>query len=161
MTDEQLMRDFEAGRVPEGGFHHPQHVRVAWNYLRAHALPEALGRFCQGLKQFAEAQAASGLYHETITVAYLLLINERLSLSRDLDWDGFAAAHPELLSWKPSLLDCLYRPDTLASERARRVFVMPDCVTPPLPERQRNARAAVPEPVSHTDPAEREWRLRK
>ena len=126
MTDDELMRAFEAGRAPEGGFHHQEHVRVAWNYLRALSLPEAMGRFCTGLRHFADAQGASGLYHETITVAYLLLINERLAASRELDWAGFAAAHPELLAWKPSLLEQLYRPGTLASDRARRVFVMPD-----------------------------------
>ena len=126
MTDEALLGDFEAGRVPPGGFHHREHVRVAWNYLRVHALPEALSRFCAGLRRFAEAQGATGLYHETITVAYLLLINERMHDTPGLDWDGFVAAHPELLAWKPSLLDRFYRAETLASDRARRVFLMPD-----------------------------------
>jgi hypothetical protein len=133
MTDEQLMREFEAGRVPDGGFHHPEHVRVAWNYLRRHPLAEALARFSAGLRHFADAQGASGLYHETITVAYLLLINERLSRSADLDWDAFAAEHPDLLAWKPSLLDRLYHPDTLSSDRARRVFLMPDRLLPLSP----------------------------
>ena len=92
----------------------------------AHPLPEALGRFCGGLRRFAESQGAPGLYHETITVAYLLLINERLSGHDDLDWDAFAAGNQDLLAWKPSLLDRLYTPETLASDRARRVFLMPD-----------------------------------
>jgi hypothetical protein len=126
MTDDELMHAFEAGRVPDGGFHHRQHVQVAWNYLRAHPLPEALARFCAALRRFAAAQGASGLYHETITVAYVLLINERLGASPTLDWEAFAAAYPELLDWKPSLLDRLYRPETLSSDLARRTFVMPD-----------------------------------
>ena len=128
MTDRQLLEDFEGGRVPPGGFHHREHVRVAWNYLRVHALPDALARFCANLRRFAEAQGATGLYHETITVAFVLLINERLSSSRDLEWDAFAEAYPELLAWKPSILDRFYQPGTLASERAREVFVMPDRV---------------------------------
>jgi hypothetical protein len=126
MTEAQLIEDFEAGRPPAGGFHHREHVRVAWCYLRAHPLPEALARFCRGLRQFAERQGVPGLYHETITVAYVLLINERLSDHADLDWERFAEQNPDLLAWKPSLLDRLYAPETLASERARRVFVMPD-----------------------------------
>jgi fermentation-respiration switch protein FrsA (DUF1100 family) len=126
MTDEHLMRDFEAGRAPDGGFHHREHVRVAWNYLRRYPLPDAMARFCGGLRQFAARQGASDLYHETITVAYLLLINERLNGQVDLDWEAFAAANLDLLAWKPSLLDRLYTPETLRSERARRVFVMPD-----------------------------------
>ena len=78
MLDEDLMRAFEAGRPPAEGFHHAQHVRVAWNYLRAYPLHEALGRFCGALGQFAAAQGKPDLYHETISVAYVLLINERL-----------------------------------------------------------------------------------
>jgi hypothetical protein len=126
MTDAQLMDDFESGRPPAGGFHHRDHVRVAWNYLRRHPLPEALGRFCGGLRRFAELQGAHGLYHETITVAYLLLIHERLVDHDELEWDAFAAVNQDLLAWKPSILDRLYTPERLASDRARRVFVMPD-----------------------------------
>ena len=108
MTDENLMRAFESGQVPDGGFHHAQHVRVAWNYLKAHPLPEALGRFCSALKGFAHAQGAPNLYHETITVSFVLLINERLSRhGAPVSWDAFAAANPDLLSWKPSILDLL------------------------------------------------------
>ena len=127
MTDEELMRAFEAGEVPAGGFHHAQHVRVAWNYLRDHPLPAALGRFSEGLRGFARAQGADGLYHETITVAFVLLINERMASSSDREsWDAFAAAHPDLLAWKPSLLERYYKASTLESAHARRVFVMPD-----------------------------------
>lgn len=149
MTDEALMAAFEAGRPPDGGFHHEQHVRVAWNYLRAHPLPEALGRFCGGLRRFASAQGADGLYHETITVAFVLLINERLARAREdgaLDtWDAFCAANPDLLAWKPSILDRYYTPGTLSSPRARRVFVMPDRGVPaPETRRDRPAAGATP-----------------
>ena len=127
MVDEELIRAFEAGEAPAGGFHHLQHVRVAWNYLRRHPLPDALARFAGGLRKFAAAQGSPGLYHETITVAYVLLINERLDqTSRETGWDDFAAAHPDLLQWKPSVLDQYYSHDTLWSDRARRVFVMPE-----------------------------------
>ena len=123
--DDELIRSFEAGEVPAGGFHHEQHVRVAWNYVTRHPLPDALERFKSGLKRFALAQGKPNLYHETITVAYVLLINERIDRSNTWGWDRFAAANPDLLQWKPSILDRYYDPETLASERARRVFVMP------------------------------------
>jgi hypothetical protein len=126
MDDEGLVRTFEAGEVPEGGFHHEQHVRVAWAYLKRHPLPEALGRFSSGLRHFAECQNKPQLYHETITVAYVLLINERLADGRDLTWTQFAARHSDLLAWGPSILDRYYRHETLMSARAREVFVMPD-----------------------------------
>ena len=63
----------------------------------------------RALRRFAVAQGKPGLYHETITTAYLLLINERLDgAGRDLPWDAFADRNPDLLSWKPSVLDRYY-----------------------------------------------------
>jgi hypothetical protein len=126
MTDVELVSAFEAGRMPEGGFSHPEHVRVAWYYLTQSSLGDALTRFCRSLQRFAKAQGHPTLYHETITVAYLLLIHERMAAGPSNDWPAFAARHDDLLQWKPSILDRYYTPDTLWSERARQTFVMPD-----------------------------------
>ena len=127
MTDEAVVAAFEAGQEPPGGFHHREHVRVAWYYLRQQALPDALVRFSNALRAFATAQGKPGLYHETITTAYVLLINERLDdRARELSWNDFAALNPDLFGWKPSILDRYYRPETLKSDKARRTFVMPD-----------------------------------
>jgi hypothetical protein len=127
MTDEVLIEAFEAGQDPPGGFHHREHVRAAWWYVCRHPLPEALSRFRTGLKRFAAAQGKPERYHETITAAYVVLIHERLSsMTRGHSWDEFAAAHPDLLTWTPSILDRYYEPATLASDDARRGFVLPD-----------------------------------
>src|SRR5262245_6381074 len=124
--DDELLRYFEAGEVPPGGFHHEQHVRVAWNYVSRYPLPDALERFKSGLKRFALAQGKPGLYHETITIAYVLLIDERLDRRPGSDWDHFAVQNPDLLQWKPSILDRYYTQETLWSDRARQAFVEPD-----------------------------------
>jgi hypothetical protein len=127
MTDEELVQVFEAGEQPPGGFHHREHVRVAWWYLSHFSLSVALERFRGGLRRFATAQGAPQRYHETITTAYVLLIHERLEKGgRGLTWVVFAAAHPDLLAWTPSVLDRYYRPETLASDEARAGFVLPD-----------------------------------
>ncbi len=127
MDDETLIRAFEAGDEPAGGFHHAQHVRVAWWYLRAHTLPDALARFSAALRRFAVKHGKPDLYHETVTVAFMLIISERLAVTgREAAWDVFAAANPDLFSWKPSVLDRYYRSETLWSPRARATFVMPD-----------------------------------
>ena len=124
--DDELIRCFEAGDVPAGGFHHEQHVRVAWNYVSRYPLPEALERFRSGLKRFALARDKPGLYHETITVAYVLLINERVDRAAAREWDLFAAQNLDLLQWKPSILDRYYTPERLWSDAARHTFVEPD-----------------------------------
>lgn len=124
--DDELIRCFEAGEVPAEGFHHEQHVRVAWNYVTRHPLADALERFKSGLKRFALAQGKPNLYHETITIAYVLLINERVDRSKTCGWDRFVAENPDLLQWKPSVLDRYYTQEALWSDRARQEFVEPD-----------------------------------
>jgi hypothetical protein len=126
MDHQALVRAFEAGEDPPGGFHHAHHVFMAWWYLRAHPLGEALTRFSVALRRFATARGKPDLYHETITVAFMLVICDRLGAAPDASWDAFAAANGDLFSWKPSVLDRYYRGETLWSERARAGFVMPD-----------------------------------
>lgn len=125
MTDEKLVAAFESTELPADQFSHAEHVRVAWWYLRHSPLPESLLRFSTALQRFATAKGAAGKYHETVTVAWMLIVADRLSNARELPWEAFAAANADLFG-RPSPVDLLYRPDTLASDRARRGFVMPD-----------------------------------
>src|SRR5436190_21515514 len=124
MNERDFVGAFEACTIAAGDFHHADHVRLAWIYLREHRLLTAIERFTTSLKRFAAHHGVPGLYHETITWAYLLLIHERMN--GESSFEEFRAANPELFRWKPSVLEGYYKPETLASERARRVFVMPD-----------------------------------
>lgn len=126
LSDEELLTRFEEASLPDGSFHHEQHVRVAWMFVHRYGMPDALGRFAESLKRFAAAKGAAGLYHETITWAYLFLVAERIVRTPDVTWDAFAALNPDLLAWKPSVLERYYTPETLRSDLARRSFLMPD-----------------------------------
>jgi hypothetical protein len=126
LTDADLVEQFESATLSAGQFHHVQHVRVAWLFVRRYGLPEALAAFPAALRRFAEAQDAPHLYHVTITWAYLLLIHARQEVCHATAWDDFARANSDLLAWKPSILDDYYTAETLWSEFARQTFVMPD-----------------------------------
>jgi hypothetical protein len=129
LSDDEFRRHFEEGTLPAAEFHHRDHVRLAWVYLRSAPPIEALARFGEGLRKLAARHGKPDLYHETITWAYLLLIRERMErrTAGSLDsWEEFAETNPDLLTWKPSVLASYYRPETLGSELARRVFVLPD-----------------------------------
>lgn len=130
-SDAELIAAFESATLPAGEFHHADHVRVGWIYLRERPLLFALPLFVAALKNFAAAKGAHGLYHETITCAYLLLIHERMQRAHG-SFAEFRAANDDLFTWKPSILDLYYRPETLASDEARRTFVHPDRTPPPL-----------------------------
>jgi hypothetical protein len=126
MTDAEFLRSFENCTLPNSAFHHRDHVRLAWLYLRQYPALEALVRFSEGLKRFAAANGRPGLYHETITWAYLLLIHERMARTEADTWEEFAQCNADLLTWKPSVLDRYYEKETLGSDLARKVFVLPD-----------------------------------
>ena len=127
MTNQELIARFESASIPATDFHHVDHVRLAFAYLSGYPVLQALQRFCTSLRQFAKAQGKENLYHETITWAYLLLIHERMARApRTQTWEQFESANPDLLTWKPSILDRYYQPETLASDLARRVFILPD-----------------------------------
>jgi hypothetical protein len=134
MTDEQFIAQFEDCTLPAEGFHHREHVKIVWLYLRRYPLLETLTRFSESLKRFATSHGKPNLYHETITWAYALLINERMERSgRAESWEEFAARNADLFDWKNSVLNSYYREETLRSEQARKSFVFPDKLLP-LPE---------------------------
>jgi hypothetical protein len=123
MSDDELLAGFQAGTLEE--FPHRAHVHVAWLYLRRDTVLRAIERFSVDLRRFALAKGKPGLYHETLTLAFLFLIHERMD-EADESFEGFQARNPDLFRWNPSALDRYYRKETLASERARRKFLLPD-----------------------------------
>jgi len=130
MIDTEFLAALEAGTLPEAEFDHAGHVRAAWLYLRQDTFPEALAKMSRALRSYASAHGKADRYHETVTVAFLALINERLQLHGDGgDWRSFLAHNQELLDRR--LLRHYYRPETLASPAARRVFILGEFRDPP------------------------------
>lgn len=126
MNERELFDRFVDTSLPADQFHHPQHVQVAWRFVRAHGMPSALAEFSAAIKRFADAKGATGLYHETITWAFLLLIADRQARNPAATWQEFEAANQDLLTWKPSILNRYYSKELLASDLAKRTFLMPD-----------------------------------
>jgi hypothetical protein len=123
MTDAEFLAALESCALAEAQFDHHGHLRAAWLYLRSSSFPEALARMSAALKRFSADMGKPDRYHETITVAYMAVINERLHArgSRD-NWGDFLWDNPDLADRR--LLTHYYRPKTLASANARRVFVL-------------------------------------
>lgn len=126
--EQAFVAAFRAGTLGADAFHHRDHVRMAWLYVREHGLETAVTRFTDDLRAFAAAKGVPRLYHATITVAYLTLVAERLRDTPSPSWEAFAAAHPDLLRWKPSILDQYYTAGRLWSDEARAQFLLPDRV---------------------------------
>jgi len=123
MSDDEFLAAFEATTLPLAAFNHRAHVRAGYLYLTRYGLGAAIDRFGRSLRAFAVAHCKRGLYHETITVAFLALINERIARSRAADWEALAAANPDLM--ERNCLGQFYAPEELASAEARTVFLLP------------------------------------
>lgn len=128
LDDAAFLAAFRDTTLTTDAFHHRDHVRMAWLYVRNHCASEAATRFATDLQRFAVAKGVPGLYHATITGAYIALIAERLADQPDAPWEAFAVAHPDLLAWKPGVLDRYYSSERLWSPQARTQFLMPDRV---------------------------------
>jgi len=123
MSDDEFLAAFEAATLPLAAFDHRAHVRAGYLYLTRHGLGAAIDRFGTALRAYAAAHGKHGLYHETITVAFLALINERIARNPADRWPAFADANPELM--RRDCLQRFYRPEELASPEARAVFLLP------------------------------------
>jgi hypothetical protein len=126
MCNQEFIRCFENGALPEDSFHHADHVRLAFAYLCECSVLDALERFSTALKRFAAARGKTQLYNETITCAYLFLIHERMARCEGAGWEEFARLNPDLFISKNGILRRYYEDATLTSDLARKVFVLPD-----------------------------------
>ncbi|HEV3182747.1 MAG TPA: hypothetical protein VGY90_08020 [Steroidobacteraceae bacterium] len=115
---------FVRGEIAAASFPHREHVRIAFEMLRRHDFAETVLLFSRALLTMAQRAGKPQAFHQTLTIAFLSLIAERLEGG---DWDDFAAfAHdnPDLLD--KGTITHWYRPERLASERARRTFLLPE-----------------------------------
>ncbi len=114
---------FLDGQTDSGSFHHADHVRMAFEILRRHDFPTAVHAYCSSLKKIAARAGRPAAYHETITVAFLALVGERLAECAYDDFAAFAAANPDLM--EKAALEHHYAPERIRSEIARTTFVLP------------------------------------
>jgi hypothetical protein len=117
-TDVDLARALERGEIPNGGFAHASHLRVAWVYLHESAtVDEAAARIASTLRRFAASVGRSEKYHETITVFWMRALAAARSAMFGATLDEVLRANPHLLD--KGLLLAYYSTDRLFSEEAR------------------------------------------
>src|SRR5204863_6541969 len=87
----------EMGILDPAMFPHREHVRLGYEMLGRHPFGEAVTRFSRGLRLLAAKGGQPKRYHETITVAFLALINERRFKTKHKNWPEFEATNRDLL----------------------------------------------------------------
>jgi hypothetical protein len=130
LTDDEFVTAFDDCSLPPAKFHHGDHIRLAFILLQRNSLIDALRLFSEGLKRFAIAKKALGLYNETITWSYMLIINDRMVRSEAMTFEEFRVAHSDVFMWQPSILDSMYKRETLISQLAKKEYLLPDLNRP-------------------------------
>ena len=126
-TSIDAMAAFENGTLDPARFDHRLHLSVAWAYLQRDGFPEGALHFRKHLKAYVAKVGAEGKYHETITWAYLVLLNEELSLRSPPgeSFDAMIERRPDLLDHRNGAIARCYSKSQLDSPDARRVFLLP------------------------------------
>jgi hypothetical protein len=128
MNDDEFLAAFEARTLEE--FHHRDHIKVAYLYLRRHPLDEAIAKVRAGLQALAKAWGApvddlEQGYHETMTQAWVRLVYLTLSEGGAAQCaDAFCDRQPELM--QKIHLRLFYSRELLVTWEAKREFVEPD-----------------------------------
>jgi hypothetical protein len=129
MTDQEFLRALELCELPENEFGHAAHIRAAYLYLQGAGFAGALERIRSAIRNYARHLGKADRYHETITVAYVSLIQQHICERGDGGgWAVFVRDNPELL--QPGLLLQFYPKAQLDSELARKVFLLPRSMSP-------------------------------
>src|SRR5437870_4714993 len=128
MNDDEFLHAFEARTLDE--FHHRDHIKVTYLYLRRYPLDKAITKVRTGLQALATASGApvddlERGYHETMTQAWVRLMHMTLSNCGVADSaDAFCDQHPQLM--QKAHLQLFYSRERLMTWDAKREFVEPD-----------------------------------
>jgi hypothetical protein len=125
LSDQEFLAKVEEATIAAGDFDHVAHVRAAFLLLRdSTSFAMGLDRMSRALKRITEQAGVPGKYHETITVAFMALVHERMaSAPPEESWPAFIERNRDLVNSNP--LGAYYSHDQLADPLARRVFVLP------------------------------------
>ncbi len=120
LSDEAFLQALRSRTLPAASFRHGDHLRFAWILLHRYPFQVALLQVRDGIKGFAAHLGADGLFHETMTRAWVSL----LATHKEESFEEFFEQNQTRLSAR--LLHRFWKPETLASERARASWVPPD-----------------------------------
>jgi hypothetical protein len=122
MTDEQFLAKFQDCTLEE--FHHEDHIRMTWLYLRKFGGEVGSEKVKEGIKRFAAAKNATTLYHETITQFWIRLVKHAMTKHPGETFHKFFVSFPLLHDSKSIFRH--YTKDFLMSDAARQDWLEPD-----------------------------------
>lgn len=130
MDDADFIHAFETGALPNSAFHHRDHVRLTWLYLRRDGPALGADRIENGIRRFAAAQGAAQLFHVTLTRFWIRLVQHLIEAFPTIErFEELLAAFP--LVADKTIVYRHYSAARLETAEARQGWVAPDLL--PLP----------------------------
>ena len=127
-SDEDFLSAFENLSFPVDQFHHREHLRVDWLYLKSCDATRATERISAAIRRFANLDGATENYHHTLTLFWMRLIAVALvETPEGCAFEEFLAAHREL--GDKNLPAKYYSPGLLEAPAATQGWVEPDLLT--------------------------------
>ena len=120
LSNGEFLEAFHSCRLRTSEFRHADHLRLAWLHLAREPFETALDHVRSGIQAFAKHHNLSGLYHETITTAWMHL----LASHQERSFNEFLTANESRLN--SDLLHRFWAPEILASPEARSHWIPPD-----------------------------------
>jgi hypothetical protein len=126
-----LVLAFETATIPASEFTHVAHIAVALSYLAELPQDEALARMRKKIRAFAAHHGVTNLYHETLTVFWMRLL-EHVAATYRPDVALWQRINQIVAQWgnrRP--VEAHFTSELIASSAARENWVPPDRL--PLP----------------------------
>jgi hypothetical protein len=125
MDDAAFLDAFESGALPNSAFHHRDHLRLSWLYLRRDGPEVGTQRIIDGIRHFATAHGAAERFHVTLTEFWIRFVQHLIEAFPGVDrFDGLLARFPPALD--KTIVNRHYTGAVLWSTAARAQFVSPD-----------------------------------
>ncbi|MEM7016947.1 MAG: hypothetical protein AAF512_06340 [Pseudomonadota bacterium] len=120
----ELTEAFEKLTIDPANFGHIEHVGVAYTMLLKYDFLTATAKYAKSIHTIATCAGAANKFNMTITIAFLSLIAERMSVTIYTDADDFFARNQDLMTIEP--IKQLYSGERLHSQQAHINFLLPD-----------------------------------
>jgi hypothetical protein len=126
---DEFVAAFEAGTLPKIRWTHSAHLLTGACYVYELGQDAAIEKMRRCVRRYNEAVGGQNTetsgYHETITVAWIKLLDGLLRRSRPIERAAFAALAVAEFEGRRDIFKRHYDFDLVASTEARRVWVQP------------------------------------
>lgn len=126
LTDLQFEQQFATCQLPPEIFNHEAHLRLAWIHIEKYGVATAISHITKQIKAYATFLGEAEIYHHTLTVAAVYLVNHFKLQSGIIDFRDFMAQNPRLQTHFKELIAQHYTTDIFNNAKAKAEFLPPD-----------------------------------